>query len=188
MLPPCPLHLPPHAWRACHTWQVCFHAKLNTNCRCAVGIECVAKRVEISTNVLQGLYGELDRARLADDLLKGVSFEAADATQYASLDYSHIYMFDRVFSEITLIGMAKVREASITLPPLPLTATCSGCPTWQVLQRSDFYVLISSRKPQVWWRVGLNKIQPVAKLRFKTTGREGCTAFVYINSHYIPGL
>ena len=40
-----------------------FHAKLNTSCRCAVGIECVAKRAEISTLALQGLYGELNRER-----------------------------------------------------------------------------------------------------------------------------
>ena len=58
----------------------------------------------------------------------------------------------------------------------------------KVLQRSPFYVMISSQKPKVWWGTGLSKIQPVAKLRFKTTGREGMTAFVYINSHFIPGI
>ena len=142
--------------------KVIFHAKLNTGCRSAIGIECVAKRAEISTHALQGLYGELDRERLSDDLLRGVAFEAADATQYSSLDYSHLYMFDRVFSHCTLAALAKV------------------------LQRSSFYVMISSRKPQVWWDVGLHKVQPVAKMRFKTTGREGCTAFIYINKDFIP--
>ena len=58
----------------------------------------------------------------------------------------------------------------------------------KVLQRSPFYVMISSRKPQVWWECGLSKAQPIAKMRFKTTGREGCTAFIYVNSHFIPGL
>ena len=42
----------------------------------------------------------------------------------------------------------------------------------KVLQRSPFYVMISSRKPTVWWGTGLTKIQPVAKMRFVTTGRE----------------
>lgn len=51
--------------------KVVIHAKLHTGCRSAVGVECVAKRVEISTLALQGLYGELDRGRLANDLLKG---------------------------------------------------------------------------------------------------------------------
>ena len=59
--------------------KVVFHAKMHTGCRCAVGVECVAKRVEISTMVLQGLYGELDRGRLDNDLLKGVSFVSEDA-------------------------------------------------------------------------------------------------------------
>ena len=49
--------------------KVVFHAKLHTSCRCSVGVECVAKRVEISTQALQGLYSELDRSRLDDDLL-----------------------------------------------------------------------------------------------------------------------
>ncbi len=144
--------------------KVVIHAKLSTDCRCAVGIECVAKRVEISIGALQGLYSELDRAQLADDLLKGVSFEAADATTKPTLDYSHVYMFDRVFSEWTLQAIAKV------------------------LQRSSFYIFISTRKPNVWWGHGLTKIQPVAKVRFKTTGKEGMTAFVYVNSWLIPGL
>jgi len=144
--------------------KVVMHAKLNLGCRCAVGIECVAKRVEISIGALQGLYGELDRAQLADDLLRGVSFEAVDACSKQALDYSHIYMFDRVFSEWTLAALAPV------------------------LQRSSFYIFLSTRKPHVWWGHGFTKIQPIAKIRFKTTGKEGMTAFVYVNSEMIPGL
>lgn len=144
--------------------KVVFHAKLHTGCRAAVGVECVAKRVEISTQVQQGLYSELDRARLADDLLKGVCFVAEDACQYDLFRYSHIYIFDRVFSEVTTSELAKV------------------------LQRSPFYVMISSRKPQVWWSCGLSKVQPVGKMRFTTTGKERMTMFIYINSHFIPGI
>jgi hypothetical protein len=144
--------------------KVVFHAKLNTGCRSAVGVECVRKRVEISNTVLEGLYGELDRARLADDLLKGVSFVAEDACRYEAFRYSHIYIFDRVFSEVTTRELAKV------------------------LQRSPFYIMVSSRKPQVWWGCGLSKVQPVGKIRFKTTGKEGMTLFIYINSHFIPGI
>lgn len=75
-----------------------------------------------------------------------------------------VYIFDRIFSEVTLAALAKV------------------------LQRSSFYVMVSSRKPRVWWDAGLSKVQPVAKMRFVTTGRERCTAFIYINSHFIPGI
>lgn len=113
---------------------------------------------------LQGLYGELDRERLADDLLKGVAFEAIDATTMPEFTYSHIYIFDRVFSEHTLVALGKV------------------------LQRSPFHVMISSRAPRVWWGCGLTKVQPVAKMRFVTTGRERCTAYIYINAHLIPGV
>jgi len=144
--------------------QVVVHAKLHTGCRSAVGVECVAKRVEISNTALQGLYCELDRERLADDLLKGVAFEAVDATTMPEFAFSHVYIFDRVFSDHTLVALGKV------------------------LQRSPFHIMISARPPRVWWGVGLSKIQPVAKMRFKTTGKEGMTAFVYINSHFIPGV
>lgn len=144
--------------------KVVLHAKLHTGCRSAVGVECVAKRAEISTLALQGLYGELDRAKLANDLLRGVFFEAADATAMPILNYSHVYIFDRVFSTVTLIALAKV------------------------LSRSPFYVMVSSKKPQVWWDCGLSKIQPVGKMRFVTTGRERCTVFIYVNSQFIAGL
>ena len=143
--------------------KVVIHAKLHTGCRSSVGVECVAKRAEISTLALQGLYGELDRGKLADDLLKGVSFEAIDATTMREYVHSHIYIFDRVFSQVTLTALAKV------------------------LQRSPFYVMISSRAPRVWWSCGLAKVQPVAKMRFVTTGRERCTVYIYINAQFIPG-
>jgi len=48
--------------------------------------------------------------------------------------------------------------------------------------------MISSKAPRVWWGYGLTKIQPVAKMRFKTTGREGCTVFIYVNTQFIPGM
>jgi len=144
--------------------KVIFHAKILTGCRRATGVECVAKRAEISTLALQGLYGELDRTKLDNDLLSGVRFEFADATEASEFSHSHIYLFDRVFSHYTLEAIAKV------------------------LQRSPFYVMISSKAPSVWWGVGLSKVQPVSKMRFATTGKERCTAFIYINAQFIPGV
>jgi hypothetical protein len=198
-------------------------------------------RGQLADLAKHGLYAELDRAKLADDLLKGVSFEAADATAYARLDYSHVYVFDRVFSRVTLIALAKVRchhiasrhhiacsladhitrhctsrspadhitshaiarrarlpmsmpdvdvrDADVRVPRADAMARRGVCGvTWQVLQRSSFYVMISSHKPRVWWECGLTKIQPVAKTRCVTTGRERMTFFIYINSHFIPCL
>ena len=95
----------------------------------------------------------------------GVQFELADATTYDKLTYTHIYIFDWVFSQNTLRDLA------------------------QVLQRSPFYILCSFRKVTEWWGHGLVKIQPVAKLQgFKTTGGEGMTCYVYINLEKVPEL
>ena len=169
---------------------------------------------------MQGLYAELDRAKLDNDLLRGVSFECADATECEAFRHTHIYLFDRVFSHYTLEAIAKVGATpNAPSPPhtrdfAPLcsatrlgavrhlvrghgtrlaTRTLRLAPPFvhhgrQVLQRSPFYVMISSKAPPVWWGVGLSKVQPVAKVRFVTTGRERCTAYIYINAHFIPGL
>jgi hypothetical protein len=62
------------------------------------------------------------------------------------------------------------------------------CPS-QLLQRSPWYVLLSTRKPAEWWSYGLVKAQPVAKLvGFKTTGGEGMTMYVYVNLDKVPQL
>jgi len=142
---------------------VVFHAKLLTSCRAAVGLECVPKRDEIANISLQGLFSELDRAAVDDDMLRGISFLPLDAAQLPRYEQSHIYIFDRVFSRITLEGLAPV------------------------LQRSPFWVMVSSKPPRLWWACGLSKVQPVAKLRFVTTGRERMTCFVYVNVDFLPG-
>ena len=80
----------------------------------------------------------------------------------SQLSYTHIYIFDWVFSKSTLRDLAKV------------------------LQRSPFYVLCSFHKVTEWWSYGLVKIQPVAKFPFKTTGNEGMTCWVYANVEKMP--
>lgn len=87
-----------------------------------------------------------------------------DATLDEMLAYTHIYVFDRVFSKRTLIALA------------------------QVLTRSPFFVFVSFRPCHEWWRYGLVKVQPVAKLNCRTTGKEGCNAYVYINLERAPGM
>ena len=93
----------------------------------------------------------------------GVEFEQGDACAFPELSYTHIYIFDWVFSQSTLHDLAPV------------------------LQRSPFYILCSFRKPSEWWGHGLVKIQPVAKLPgFRTTGGEGMTCYVYLNMEKVP--
>ena len=97
-------------------------------------------------------------------VFSGVSFEHADATRDDfGLNYTHIYIFDWVFSKGTLQDFAKV------------------------LQTAPFYILISFRSCTEWWSYGLTKIQPVAKLPgFRTSGKESMTGFVYINMEKVP--
>lgn len=87
-----------------------------------------------------------------------MQFLDADATHFARLDFSHVYVFDRVFSKVTLSALAAV------------------------LQRSDWFVLVSSKPARVWWECGLRKAHPVCRLRFVTTGKERCTCTVFINA------
>ena len=90
-------------------------------------------------------------------------YRRSDATKAEKLNYSHIYIFDWVFSKHTLHACA------------------------EVLQRSPFYVMMSTRKPAEWWSYGLVKAQPVCKLSgFRTTGGEGMTLYVYINLEKVP--
>ena len=80
-----------------------------------------------------------------------------------SYRYTHIYIFDWVFSQDTLAKMAGV------------------------LMRSPFYVLVSFRKPAEWWGHGLVKIQPVAKLPgFRTSGNESMSGYIYANLEKVP--
>ena len=93
----------------------------------------------------------------------GCAFVHGDATLERELNYTHVYIFDWVFSAHTLKSIA------------------------QVLQRSPFFVLVSFRKVAEWWSYGLVKIQPVASVQgFRTTGNEGMTGYVYINVEKIP--
>ena len=120
----------------------------------------VPKRVEISNGALQGLFSELDRAALANDLLKGVVRRLRRVRRVARV-LAHL-RFDRVFSRITLEALATV------------------------LERSNFYVMVSSKTPRTWWRYhqGAARRQDA----IVTTGRERMTCFVYVNAHFIPGL
>jgi len=99
--------------------------------------------------------------------LSGISFilgDAAGAEYSSGHDFSHIYLFDRVFASVTLRAMAKVLEVS------------------------PFRVMVSSKHWRVWWGHGLRKIEPVGKLRVYTTGKECITVFVYINTDFFPGF
>ena len=98
----------------------------------------------------------------APDPFGAVCLHFGDATIGTSLDFTHIYAFDRVFSPKTLTALAAILTAS------------------------PFYVLVSYRPPAEWWQHGLTTVQPVAKMRLQTTGKETMNCYVYINTARLP--
>lgn len=90
----------------------------------------------MSTEAAAGKPGDISTGveRVSAGMFYGVEFRHEDATAEAKLVYTHIYIFDWVFSKDTLKKLAKV------------------------LQASPFYVLLSFRPPAEWWGNGLVKV------------------------------
>jgi hypothetical protein len=143
-----------------------LHFALENGLRRAVGIECVVSRHELASQALEDIRAQLllgARSSVGNpDPFEAVQFHFGDASLGASLEFTHIYAFDRVFSQTTLASLARV------------------------LMRSPFYVLVSYRPPTEWWGFGLTIAQPVAKLRMQTTGKESCNVYVYVNMRKVP--
>ena len=153
-----------------------LHFALSQRLRRAVGIECVINRHQIASQALQEVRletmmtpelassvcgGNRDGSELPDPFA-AVTFHFGDATIGSMLDFSHVYAFDRVFSSQTLRALARI------------------------LMASPFYVLISYRASQEWWQHGLTIVQPVAKMRLQTTGKETMNVYIYINMRRVP--
>jgi len=103
-----------------------------------------------------------DLATSVDSPLSLITFHFGDATVGASLDFTHVYCFDRVFSPTTMRALALI------------------------LCRSPFRVFVSYRSLSEWWEHGLDCLHPVAKLRVKTTGNESYSPTVYANLRFAP--
>jgi hypothetical protein len=54
--------------------------------------------------------------------------------------------------------------------------------------RSPFYVFASYRSVSEWHAHGLTVLQPVAKLRVNTTGKETMSLYFYANLRFAPRL
>ena len=111
-----------------------LHLALATGMRSAVGIECVISRHEIAEHSLQearlklmlqpSLAGEMadlevgggdegEGSERGTDHFANVHFQFGDATLGRSLDFTHVYAFDRVFSPTTMTALAAVSR----IPP-----------------------------------------------------------------------
>ena len=136
-----------------------MHAKLSAKVAKAVGVEYVASRAAMAISSKNELvYGEhafmTDDARCA--LRVGCDLKHGDATKYGEFKFSHVYMYDKVFSDSTLQLLASQ------------------------LGKSPFKVLISYQRIETWRRHGLNKIVEVGALRMRTTGGQTFKAYIFV--------
>ena len=139
--------------------KVVMHAKLSAKVAKAVGVEYVASRAAMAISSKNELvYGEhafmTDDARCA--LRVGCDLKHGDATKYGEFKFSHVYMYDKVFSDSTLQLLASQ------------------------LGKSPFKVLISYQRIETWRRHGLNKIVEVGALRMRTTGGQTFKAYIFV--------
>eukprot|EP00741_Cyanophora_paradoxa_P012624 tig00020614_g12197.t1 len=126
--------------------KVVFHAVLQCDVKAAHGVEYVSSRVEAAEKVKRKFFEEYgDRIR----------FFAGDANLRPSFDYTHIYMYDRIFFEETYEKL---------------------CPK---LEESDFSVLVSYRDTAFLRRFGLLHIDLIHKMSLRSTGRQNFTAYIY---------
>ena len=141
--------------------KVVLHAKLSARVRSAAGIEYVTSRAvmasETKEELTSGQHSFLTHE--ARTLLKtGCRLELGDATKYGKFNFSHVYMYDKVFSERTIALLAKQ------------------------LNQSPYRVLVSYQRVEVWRRLGLRNIAEAAALTMRTTGGQNFKAYIYINT------
>ncbi|KAK3241184.1 hypothetical protein CYMTET_49030 [Cymbomonas tetramitiformis] len=139
--------------------KVVMHTKLSVGVKSALGVEYVESRSKIAEQFLadaaapKWVLGRLDK-----DALSGVDFRCEDATRHPTLEHSHVYMYDKVFSDTTSSRLAKMLNNSPAVR-----------------------VLVSYRQLNSWARLGLNDcFVKVGGVTMKTTGGQNFTAHVYV--------
>ena len=142
--------------------KVVFHAKLGAQFSYAVGIEYVESRANLATKIRDELLSE--NTNLLDhtdrDKLRGCILVHADATKWKNFNFSHVYMYDRVFSENTLISLA------------------------EKLNKSSFGVLITYRRLKEWVRIGLQCMRLIKQINMRTTGGQSFRAYILLNEDF----
>jgi tRNA G46 methylase TrmB len=141
--------------------KVVFHAKMSADVSRAVGVEYVEARAKIASKIQNELLvcgpqdiGILDS--IAQRKLHDCSLFEGDATTWKSFDFSHIYMYDRVFSKKTLSLLAKK------------------------LNKSSYIVLISYRRFEEWQQLGLKNARVIRSITMRTTGGQNFKAYIYV--------
>lgn len=144
--------------------KVVFHAALSAKVAKSVGIEYVPSRAQKASEVQAELLNG-DRAFMTDEGRELVSpprceLEQGDATTRGAFKFSHIYMYDRVFNEKTLALLAKQ------------------------LNRSNFQVLVTYQRVELWRRLGLRNVEHVHSFTMRTTGGQNFKAYIFVKGAY----
>ena len=144
--------------------KVVFHAALSAKVAKSVGIEYVPSRAQKASEVQAALLSG-DRAFMTDEGRRLVSpprceLEQGDATTRGAFKFSHIYMYDRVFNEKTLALLAKQ------------------------LNRSNFQVLVTYQRVELWRRLGLRNVEHVHSFTMRTTGGQNFKAYIFVKGAY----
>ena len=142
--------------------KVVFHAKLSAKVLRSVGIEYVASRAKMAIDakcmLIDGKHAFMtEEARTL--LRDGCHLEHKDATTCGEFNFSHIYLYDKVFSVATLQLLAVQ------------------------LNKSTYKVLVSYNRLEVWRRHGLKNVTEVGAMTMRTTGGQSFKAYVYVKSH-----
>lgn len=139
--------------------KVVMHAALSAKVAKAVGIEYVASRAAMAINSKSDLVhgNHVFMTKCARCALRDVcDLEHGDATKYGTFNFSHVYIYDKVFSVSTLQLLARQ------------------------LAKSPFKVLVSYQRIETWRRLGLNHIVEVAATRMRTTGGQTFKAYIFV--------
>ena len=143
--------------------KVVFHAALSAKVAKAVGIEYVPSRAQKASEVQAELLSGA-RPFMTDEARELVSpprcvLEQGDATTRGPLNYTHIYMYDRVFNKKTLELLARQ------------------------LNRSKFQVLVTYQRVELWRRLGLRNFEHVHSFTMRTTGGQNFKAYVCVRAN-----
>ena len=145
--------------------KVVLHARLSARVSEAAGIEYVASRADMAADALRELRSgkhafvtpealALLRDARATRLTKG------DATKLGAFQFSHVYMYDKVFSDPTTALLAAQLNAS-----------------------EKTKVLVSYQRAEQWRRLGLDaRFVEVASLTMRTTGGQNFKAYVFVRA------
>ena len=145
--------------------QVVFHAALSGLFASCEGVEYVASRHHKAASVLADLRSGALTARLGaccdaaalTARLRSTRLRCGDATA-APLHFTHVYMYDKVFSDATSAALAVQ------------------------LNRSRYRVLVSYRPHASWQALGLRGTREVGHLVMRTTGGQNFRVYFLANT------